>query len=264
MAIICPLFSSSKGNCTYIGSANEGILIDVGRSARQIERALISNNIDVYSIKAIFITHEHIDHIQGLKVIASRYHIKVFASEGTMKSLVKKEVINGKFETEVMTEKGISVGGMFVKTFRTPHDSNESVGYVVYTSDGKKAVVATDIGYMTDAIRESINGADAVLIESNHDVGMLQNGSYPYYLKKRIMSNIGHLSNDACAKELPDFIRKGTKKFILAHLSQENNMPELALQTSICQLSSNNMTNGKDFQIIVAPVENFSGTNLLF
>lgn len=264
MAQICPLFSSSKGNSTYVGTDKTGILVDVGRSAKQIEKALFTNNINLNSIKAIFITHEHIDHIQGLKVIAARYNLKVFASEGTMLALEQKGVLTGKFQTEIIEPCGKEVFGMFIKPFDTPHDSSHSVGYIINTTDNKCAVIATDIGYITDTIRKSIVGADAVLIESNHDVRMLQNGSYPYYLKRRILSNIGHLSNEACSMELPNFIKNGTNKFILAHLSQENNLPELAFETSVCHLASYNMRHNIDYQLLVAPVENIGTTNLVF
>lgn len=264
MARICPLFSSSRGNSTYIGTGDTGVLIDVGRSTKQIEQALLANNIDISAIKAIFITHEHTDHIQGLKVFASRYNVKTFASSGTMAALAQKGVLTGKFQTEVLDEKGIELAGMFIKPFNTPHDSQQSVGYIVNTADDKRAVIATDIGYMTDTIRNATDGADVVLIESNHDVRMLQNGPYPYYLKKRILSNTGHLSNEACANELVTFIKKGITKFILAHLSQENNLPELAFETSVCHLSTQGMKQGIDYQLMVAPVANLGIKDLIF
>lgn len=264
MAKICPLFSSSKGNSTYIGTDKIGVLVDIGRSTKQILNALKANNINVNSIKAIFITHEHSDHVKGLKVFASRYNVPVYASNGTISALYQKGILTDKISINPIDLSGINICGMFIKPFDTPHDSSHSVGYIIDTIDNKRAVVATDIGYMTDTIRNSIIGANAVLIESNHDVKMLQNGPYPYYLKKRILSNIGHLSNDACAAELPYFIKKGTNKFILAHLSQENNFPELAFETSVCHLSAHNMKNGIDYQLLIAPVENIGTMNMAF
>lgn len=264
MARICPLFSSSKGNSTYVGTDKFGILIDVGKSAKQIEQALFANSINISAIKAIFITHEHSDHIQGLKVFASRYKIKMFASAGTLQILEQKGLLSKDISFDMITFKGIEICGMYIKMFETPHDSKQSIGFSIETVDKKRATIITDIGYMTDCIRNNAFGSDVILIESNHDVRMLQNGSYPYYLKKRILSNTGHLSNDACAAELPNFIKNGTNKFILAHLSQENNIPELAFQTSVCHLASYNMNYGTDFNLVVAPAKNLGTINVNF
>ncbi|MBR1779237.1 MAG: MBL fold metallo-hydrolase [Clostridia bacterium] len=257
MTKICPLFSSSRGNSIYVGSEKSGILVDVGRSAKQIEKGLVENGISVKSIKAIFITHEHSDHIQGVRIFASRYNIKVYSSKGTIQALDEKGILDGGFSFEVIDEAGAEISNMYIKPFKTPHDSSESVGYMISTQEGKKAVIATDIGYMSDDIKKAIVGAHAVVIESNHDVRMLQNGGYPYYLKRRILSNIGHLSNEACADVLPFFVETGSTKFILAHLSQENNIPELAYETAICNLKSHKMVNNVDFQLHIAPAENY-------
>lgn len=264
MARICPLFSSSKGNSTYVGTDKIGVLIDAGKSAKQLEQTLSANNININAIKAIFITHEHSDHIQGLKIFASRYKLKVFASPGTLQALEQKGVLTDDFAAEAIDFNGTEVCGMYIKAFETPHDSSQSVGYIINTNDNKSAVIATDIGYVTDSIRSAIYGSDVALFESNHDVRMLQNGPYPYYLKQRILSNIGHLSNESCAAELPNFIKNGTNKFILAHLSQENNIPELACETAICQLSLHGMASGKDFQLVVAPPKNDGDVNINF
>lgn len=264
MARLCPLFSGSKGNSTYIGSSGVGILIDAGKSAKQIELSLKANDIDISSIKAIFVTHEHTDHIQGIRVFASRYNIKTFASEGTINALIQNGTINGKFPYEPISKNGIEFCGMFIKPFRTPHDSQESTGYIINTCDGRTAAIATDIGYLTTEITEAISGSDTIVIESNHDIKMLQNGPYPYYLKRRILSNTGHLSNESCAEILPSLVKKGTTRFVLAHLSSENNIPELAYQTSICNLSSQNMSIGRDFDLFVAPKENFGQKNVFF
>lgn len=264
MAKICPLFSSSKGNSIYVGDDNSGILVDAGKSAKQIELALSENNINVKNIKGIFVTHEHSDHVQGVKIFASRYNIKVFSSKGTFKALEEKGILNGKFPFEIVSDNGTEISGMYVKPFKTPHDCVDSVGYIINTTDDKKAVIATDIGHVSDNIKNAAANADAVVIESNHDIRMLQNGAYPYYLKKRILSDRGHLSNEACAEILPFLIKKGTKKFILAHLSQENNIPELAFETAICSLKAHNMKYNVDFQLHVAPVQNHGQLCLAF
>lgn len=264
MARFCTLFSGSSGNSFYIGSGNTGVLVDAGRSAKQLENALKSNELDISTIKAIFITHEHSDHIKGLRVFASRYNVNVYTSAGTLKALKRLDVLNEKFGYSVIDQSGVHIDGMSIYCFRTSHDSSESVGYIINTADGKKIVIATDIGFMSDTVREAICGSDLAVIESNHDIHMLQNGAYPYYLKRRILSTKGHLSNDACAKELPDFVRAGTKRFVLAHLSGENNIPELAYETSMCSLRQAGMKKDIDFKLYVAPKENIGGSSIVF
>lgn len=257
LAKLCTLFSGSSGNSTYIGSSNNaGILIDAGRTAKQLENAMLANNIDSSKIQAIFVTHEHSDHIKGIRVLASRYNIPVYSSMGTIKAMEEMNIFSGKFKYGVIGEQGMCVCGMCIQPFRTSHDSKESVGYKIKTQDDKTIVIAMDIGFVSDNVRNALKGCDVAIIESNHDVNMLKSGKYPYFLKRRILSNTGHLSNDDCAKELPDLVRSGVKKFILAHLSSENNVPNLALATSVCHLESQNMKKGIDFDISVAPKEN--------
>lgn len=264
MARLCPLFSGSKGNSTYIGSSGQGVLIDIGRSAKQIENAMRANDLELSSVKAIFVTHEHQDHIQGLRIIAARYGIKVFASHGTLKALEIAGALSDKVDYEMIGPNGVEVAGMYVKPFVTSHDSAESFGYVVKTCDDRQAAVATDLGFVSEDIKENISKCDIVMIESNHDIGMLQNGAYPYFLKRRILSDIGHLSNDACAKELPDLVCSGVTRFVLAHLSGENNMPEIAYQTAVCHLNEHGMNQGVDYDIFIAPKENLGQKTLVF
>ena len=262
MAKIVPLFSGSKGNSYYVGSGSSGILIDAGRSCKQLETALCDNDLDSKKIQAVFITHEHSDHCTALKVFASRYKIPVYASAGTLEMLLKTGRLDKRISTYVI-EDSVCVGDMKIIRTDTPHDAAESCCYSVCTSDGRRALIATDIGRMTDKIRSAAAESDAVVIESNHDVNMLKTGLYPYELKRRIMSATGHLSNEACSDELPDFIAQNTNRFILAHLSRENNTPELALQTALCALEMKKMRRNIDFTISVAP-EVTNGERLVF
>ena len=274
MAKVCPLFSGSSGNSYYIGTGEHGILVDAGRTAKQMEGALSANDINISSVRAIFVTHEHTDHVKGLRVLASRHHIKVYSSMGTLEALNDMQILSGKFPCDVISENGIQEAGMEIRPFHTSHDSAESVGYRISLPNGRVVVVATDLGFvseevrsalgvMTDGVREAVHGCDLVVIESNHDVRMLQNGRYPYYLKRRILSPQGHLSNSACAQELPDLVRQGTTRILLAHLSRENNIPQLAYQTALCSLLEQGMKAGEDFLLQVSPVENSGGHTLL-
>ena len=262
MARIYPLFSSSKGNSTYIGSKTEGILIDDGVSFARLKKALDVNGLSVDAIKAIFVTHEHSDHCQGLKVLASRYGFTVYASEGTLRELERTDKLCSRFTADVI-EKRISIGDMLIERTDTPHDSAESCAYSVTTPDGSRATIATDMGIMLPTVREAIKKSNLAVIESNHDIDMLRCGPYPYVLKKRILSDRGHLSNKACAEELPELVRSGVTRFVLGHLSKENNTPALAYNTSMQSLINAGMKPNVDFTLEVAPVET-NGKAVLF
>lgn len=253
MAFFCPLFSGSSGNCYYIGGSACGILIDAGVSAKRIALAMSRMAINPDSIKAIFITHEHNDHINGLRVFASRIGCKVYSSAGTLHKLHAMGHLSTGFKAEVIGIKGVEAAGMFIKPFATPHDSCDSVGYTIKTDDQRSVAIATDLGCITDQVRSSVRGSDLVVIESNHDINMLENGRYPYYLKKRILSERGHLSNDCCSAELPLLIKTGTTRIFLAHLSRENNVPQLACQTALTALETAGMRKNIDYRLDIAP-----------
>lgn len=253
MARFCSLFSSSSGNCSYVGQPDGGILIDVGVSAKRTAETLDCIGVDIGSVGAIFVTHEHSDHIQGIRVLASKHNIPVYASAGTLEALAENGTLSGKFPAEIIPEQGIEINGMFIRPFHTPHDSRESLGYTVETADGNRIAVATDIGKITDEVLNNITCCQLVMLESNHDVRMLQNNpNYPYQLKRRILSDRGHLSNDVCAKTAADLIESGTTRLILGHLSKENNMPELAYQSTYSALCTKGMEEGSDYILRVA------------
>ena len=228
------LYSGSKGNCTYIRAGADEILIDAGRSMRALTSALTSVGGDIERIKAIFITHEHSDHVSALEMLSKKFRIPIHITEDSARkvlattSYVKNNIV---CHSPLFEEK---IGSITVRSFPTPHDSDMSVGYTIGLPSGEKIGYATDIGHITDAIRENLLGSAAVVIESNHDIGMLQNGPYPAWLKVRIGSPRGHLSNADCASFIPELVASGAKDILLAHLSGENNTLTAALEAAKC------------------------------
>lgn len=263
MARVYPLFSGSKGNCYYIGSGGKGILLDAGRSAKQIELALHQNELDIKSVEGIFITHEHTDHVSGLRVLASRYGINVYGSQGTLEALDNAGILNEKYKSYVIGSGGVETAGMHISRFNTSHDCSESVGYTVKADDDSSLSLVTDTGCVTPEMMQNIEKSNVVVIESNHDVNMLLNGGYPYMLKRRILSDKGHLSNECCAGLLPRLVKGGSTRFLLAHLSQENNMPTIAMQSALCVLEQQGMKRNMDFTLDVARAET-DGSSIVF
>lgn len=255
MAKFCPLFSSSSGNSIYIGAGNDSVLIDIGVSAKRTEQALHNIGVDADSIRDIFITHEHSDHVKGIKVFTKKHKARLHMTEGTYNALTKTDALDNAAECVITPDEGVDFGCMRVKSFRTSHDAEESCGYTIEISNGRKIAVATDLGIMTDEVFSSIKGSDLVMLESNHDVNMLQAGGYPYMLKRRILGVKGHLSNDACAETLVKLLESGTARFFLGHLSRENNLPPLAYQTAVAALSEAGAREEADYLIRVAKPE---------
>lgn len=260
MLRLCPLFSSSSGNSVYVGDRDGGILVDVGRSAKQTDLMLKNIGIDVSSIKGIFITHEHTDHVNGLSVFAAKHDIPVYAAPGTLLALKNKGILSAKHIDIAVNTEDIAIAGLNIKPFRTSHDCADGRGYVITGCDGvTRAAIATDTGIISPELLNSITGCKLVYIESNHDIAMLRSGPYPYTLQKRILSNIGHLSNDACADALCALVNKGTTHVVLAHLSRENNTPELAYKTNTETLMDIGAMENRDYILKVAEPENSDG-----
>ncbi len=256
MIKFCPLFSSSSGNSVYIGENGKGILVDVGRSAKQTDLMLKNIGIDPCEIQGIFITHEHTDHVCGLKVFAAKHNIPVYGAPGTIFSLKQKGILTDKHIDNAFSDGEIYIGDMIIKPIRTSHDCADGRGYVITGSDGiTKVAIATDTGFVSPELLSEITGSKLCYIESNHDVDMVKTGPYPYPLQQRILSNIGHLSNDACADALRALVNRGSTHFVLAHLSKENNTPQLAYQTSIDALREMGALENRDFILKVAESE---------
>lgn len=231
---ICCLYSGSRGNCTYINAGGANILIDAGKSAKALCAALKSISVEIESIDAIFITHEHNDHISALRTLSHKHNIPIHML--LRSAQIFKGLQDEKLCQNLVLHRGSAfeadVKGLHIKAFPTPHDSMGAVGYrLSYTDDDGKEIFiacATDTGHVTDTMCENLEGCLAVVIESNHDLAMLAAGPYPYDLKLRIRSLEGHLSNADCATLACRLRQSGTRHIMLAHLSQENNLPELA------------------------------------
>ena len=251
MPKLCPLFSGSSGNSYYLESAGSGILIDCGRNAKQLELAMRDRGLDPQNIRAVFITHEHGDHISALKVFAARYKLRVYASPGTAAELSAKGLVKEDTAVETIGCEGIELDSMKIPPFHISHDCAEGYGYCIETQDGRRTAFATDTGVITDRIMKALTGCDTVVLESNHDIGMLRCGSYPYILKRRILSDRGHLSNDDSARAAARLVGTGSTRLVLAHLSRENNIPELAEKTALCELQCSGMKNGTDYLLTV-------------
>jgi phosphoribosyl 1,2-cyclic phosphodiesterase len=251
MARLIPLFSGSGGNSTYIGGTGGGVLIDAGVSARRLCAALCGIGVGAKRVGAVFVTHEHADHVSGLRVLCERHGIPVFATEGTLRALERQGLLTAKLRISPMPEGGVEAGGLLVRAFRTSHDAQEPCGFVCEAGDGEKFAVATDTGCLTDETRQALLGCDTVLLEANHEVNMLLSGGYPYFLKRRILSDRGHLSNAACAEFLPQLLRRGAGRFYLAHLSRENNTPELAFAAAKAAFDLAGARAGVDYELKV-------------
>ncbi len=252
MSKIITLASGSSGNCTYIAHGKSSVLVDAGISAKAITEALCSHSVEPQNISAIFVTHEHTDHVCGLRVFSKKYNIPIYASLKTAETLIENNILDTDKNLHII-DTDAAVADFTVNRFATSHDCEGSSGYTFTLPNGKKCAICTDLGFVSDEVRQNLTGCAALLFESNHDVTLLQKGSYPEPLKKRILSDVGHLSNIACAKELENLVKNGTTRIILGHLSRENNRPEIARTTAVSALVDCKLFEKKDYLLYVAP-----------
>lgn len=230
---VCVLSSGSKGNTTYIESDNAKILIDVGNSAKYVKEKLEDIGANPSDINAILITHTHVDHIKGLRGFAKKYNIPVYITDIMFKSL-------DFLDNYVILSDEFDINDIHITAIKTSHDAPDSRGYIV-TSDEKSIVYITDTGYINRKYFDVLKNRNIYIMESNHDIEMLNNGSYPFNLRQRILSDKGHLSNYDSAKYLSSFIGDNTKCIMLAHLSEDNNTEELAYETLDNRLKKENI-----------------------
>ena len=231
------LASGSKGNVSYIETNNAKILVDLGMTCLYIETKLKKLNIDPNEIDGIIITHTHVDHINGLKVFEKKYKTKVYLTEKMLKDI--QEIFY--LENYEIIDKDFKIKDLDIEIIKTSHDASDSNGYI-FKSEDKSISYITDTGYINRKYKDKLSNKTIYIMESNHDIKMLQEGKYPYHLKQRILSDRGHLSNEMSAKYLTEFIGKDTKKIILIHLSHENNNPTIALNTLQEKLEENSIS----------------------
>lgn len=237
------LASGSSGNAFYLRTEKENILVDAGVSGKEMERLMTEAHIDPASITRLLVTHEHSDHIKGLGVMARRYKLPVYANEKTWKAM---EGSIGKIDTGQKflfnMEETQTFGDLDIESFGVSHDAAEPMFYSFH-HEGKKVSLVTDLGYVSERIKKTVEDADAYIFEANHDVEMLRMGRYPWNVKRRILGDSGHVSNEDCALALCDIIGDRTKHIYLAHLSRDNNMKDLA------KLSVGNVLTERGFQL---------------
>ena len=257
MAKFYPLFSSSSGNSSFIGSKSEGILVDAGVSCKKILDALTRNEIQKSAVKGIFITHTHSDHISGLKVLTKKLKVPVYASQTTLDFLAHKAYLPSDIPAVPIDTRAVDCGGCEITAFPTMHDAAGSVGFHIHTADDKHCAVCTDLGLVTPEVKNALQGCDMILLEANYDPSLLWGGLYPIELKRRITSQYGHLSNEDSAQFADYLIRRGTTRILLGHLSPHNNTPLLAAQTVIQNL--HDFKQNLDYLLGIAPPESQGG-----
>ncbi|OYO40033.1 phosphoribosyl 1,2-cyclic phosphodiesterase [Lachnotalea glycerini] len=258
---LCSITSGSSGNCIYVGSSNTHLMIDAGISGKRIENGLNQIGLKTADMNGILITHEHSDHIGGLGVVSRRYGIPIYATKGTIREIKSAKslgAIPDELFREIEADKEFQVDELTVHPFTVSHDAVQPVAYRI--SRGEKSIaVATDLGKYDDYTIDNLKDLDVLLLEANHDINMLQVGSYPYYLKQRILGDKGHLSNELSGRLLCRLLSDKLKAVVLGHLSKENNYEELAYETVRLEISMGETSyKPGDFSITVAKRDSVS------
>lgn len=259
---LCSIASGSSGNCIYVGSEATHLLVDVGISGKRVEAGLAGLEVTGRDLDGILITHEHADHISGLGVLARKYEIPIYATEGTIRAIRKNCAgnLDPALFHRVRADEKLVIKDLTLNPMRISHDAVEPVAYRI-SYGSRRVAVCTDLGIFNDYTVECLKGMDAVLLEANHDVHMLEAGPYPYYLKRRILGERGHLSNENCGKLLNRIVHDGLQTIILGHLSKENNLPELAYESVRMEITlGDNPYNAGDFRMLVAKRDEVSQT----
>ena len=255
---LCSIASGSSGNCIYVGSDHTHLMVDAGISGKRIEQGLNSLELSAKDMDGILITHEHVDHVKGLGVMARKYALPIYATKGTLDEIRRMGslgVIPDELYREIHPDEPFAVRDLTVKPMHISHDAADPVAYRV-EGEGKSAGIVTDLGKYDDYIVDKIQGLDVLLLEANHDIHMLEVGSYPYPLKRKILGDRGHLSNELSGKLLCRVLHDRMKAVFLGHLSKENNYEELAYETVRLEINlGDTKYQADDFRIEVAKRE---------
>lgn len=252
MIRFCPVVSGSSGNSVYIGTDYTHLLIDAGVSGKIIQAGLSVLNVEGAMLDGIFVTHEHSDHIKGVGVLSRRFDLPIYATEGTWNAMENSlGQIARKNKKIIYSGEKLEINDLVISPFDIPHDAAEPVGYSVMAGD-IKMTVATDLGHITDSVKNGIADSDILLLEANHDINMLKSGTYPYSLKQRILGEFGHLANENAGRLLSQMTTKRLKHVFLGHLSAENNTPSLAYKAVENILNENGIKVGRDFSMEMA------------
>ena len=236
----CSLYSGSSGNSLFIETQNTKLLIDAGVSSKKIENALNDINIDPSTLDGILVTHEHIDHVQGLGTLSKKFDLPVFVNQETLDAMPKqKDKISEKNVKTFKISDKFEIRDLEIKPFSIPHDAANPCGFNIW-KDNKKISIATDIGHMTNPILKSLEESLFIMLEANYDPEVLRCSPYPFTLKSRIAGPTGHLPNEMAGKTISHLLKSGLKNAMLGHLSKQSNFPELAYKTVVDELISNN------------------------
>ncbi len=253
----CSLYSGSSGNSLFIETQNTKLLIDAGVSSKKIENALNDINIDPSTLDGILVTHEHVDHVQGLGTLSKKFDLPVFVNQETLDAMPKqKDKISEKNVKTFKISDKFEIGDLEIKPFSIPHDAANPCGFNIW-KDNKKISIATDIGHMTNPILKSLEESLFIMLEANYDPEVLRCSPYPFTLKSRIAGPTGHLPNEMAGKTISHLLKSGLKNAMLGHLSKQSNFPELAYKTVVDELISNNY-NEDCISLCVASRDNHS------
>ena len=259
MLTVTTIASGSSGNAALVSCGNTHILLDAGVSARRITTGMKTLGVDPGRLAAVLVTHEHLDHISGLAVLTKKLRVPLVSSGPTCRQLCYKVPFVEDLVRQQEPGTGVQIGSLWVESFSTPHDAAGSVGYSI-TGDSGRMVLATDLGYVTDEVKDAAAGCDLLLCEANHDEDWVRSGPYPYYLKQRILGDRGHLCNEAGAELAAFAVETGTKAVVLAHLSFENNTPARAYGVVERRLTAMGAEVGRDVDLAVAPRSELGAT----